>query len=164
MRDRRRHRLALRAGSDRPARRGCRRPDHSHGPDPQAGVRDPGRHLDSHRPRRRSEAVLLRKAQETRREYAGADSSGRLVWASPALPGSAHDLSAARTRGIIDALTNANVMTFADKGYQGARGSVRTPFRRHRYRPKLSPTSRSFEATGSAACCTNTTRSHEVTR
>jgi hypothetical protein len=64
--------------------------------------------------------------------------SGRLVWASPALPGSAHDLSAARTHGIIDALTNANVMTFADKGYQGARGSVRTPFRRHRYRPKLS--------------------------
>ena len=53
-------------------------------------------------------------------------------------PGSAHDLSAARTHGIIDALTNANVMTFADKGYQGARGSVRTPFRRHRYRPKLS--------------------------
>ena len=67
-----------------------------------------------------------------------ADASGRLVWASPALPGSAHDLSAARTHGIIDALTNANVMTFADKGYQGARGSVRTPFRRHRYRPKLS--------------------------
>jgi hypothetical protein len=67
-----------------------------------------------------------------------ADASGRLVWASPALPGSAHDLSAARTHGIIDALTNANVMTFADKGYQGACGSVRTPFRRHRYRPKLS--------------------------
>ncbi|HEY8113314.1 MAG TPA: transposase family protein [Actinomycetes bacterium] len=67
-----------------------------------------------------------------------ADASGRLVWASPALPGSAHDLSADRTHGIIDALTNANVMTFADKGYQGACGSVRTPFRRHRYRPKLS--------------------------
>jgi hypothetical protein len=44
-----------------------------------------------------------------------ADASGRLVWASPALPGSAHDLSTARTHGIIDALTNANVMTFADK-------------------------------------------------
>jgi DDE superfamily endonuclease len=29
-------------------------------------------------------------------------------------------------------------MTFADKGYQGARGSVRTPFKRRRYRPKLS--------------------------
>jgi hypothetical protein len=29
-------------------------------------------------------------------------------------------------------------MTFADKGYQGVRGSVRTPFNRRRYRPKLS--------------------------
>jgi hypothetical protein len=29
-------------------------------------------------------------------------------------------------------------MTFADKGYQGARGSVRTPFKRRRFRPKLS--------------------------
>lgn len=29
-------------------------------------------------------------------------------------------------------------MTFADKGYQAAGGSVRTPFKRHRYRPKLS--------------------------
>ena len=67
-----------------------------------------------------------------------ADAAGRLVWASPALPGSAHDLSAARIHGIIDALTRANVMTFADKGYQGARGSVRTPFKRRRYRPKLS--------------------------
>ncbi|TDC00145.1 IS5/IS1182 family transposase [Micromonospora fluostatini] len=67
-----------------------------------------------------------------------ADAAGRLVWASPALPGSAHDLTAARTHGILEALTSADVMTFADKGYQGARGSVRTPFKRRRYRPKLS--------------------------
>jgi hypothetical protein len=66
-----------------------------------------------------------------------ADAAGRLVWASAALPGSAHDLTAARTHGIIAALTNADVMTFADKAYQGAGGSVRTPFKRHRYRPKL---------------------------
>jgi hypothetical protein len=58
-------------------------------------------------------------------------------WASAALPGSTHDLSAARAHGIIDALTSADVMTFADKGYQGARGSVRTSFKRHRFRPKL---------------------------
>ncbi len=56
-----------------------------------------------------------------------ADAAGRLVWASAALPGAAHDLIAARTHGIIEALTSANVMTFADKGYQGARGCVRTP-------------------------------------
>jgi DDE superfamily endonuclease len=37
-----------------------------------------------------------------------------------------------------NALTSANVMTFADKAYQGVRGSIRTPFKRHRYRPKLS--------------------------
>jgi hypothetical protein len=67
-----------------------------------------------------------------------ADAAGRLVWASAALPGSTHDLTAARTHGIIDALTSADVMTFADKGYQGAGGSVRTPFKRRRYRPKLS--------------------------
>lgn len=67
-----------------------------------------------------------------------ADAAGRLVWASPALPGSIHDLTAARTHGIIDALTSADVMTFADKGYQGAHGSVRTPFKRRRFRPKLS--------------------------
>ncbi|WP_374251210.1 transposase family protein [Micromonospora sp. R77] len=67
-----------------------------------------------------------------------ADAAGRLVWASPALPGSVHDLTAARTHGIIEALSRADVMTFADKGCQGARGSVRTPFKRHRFRPKLS--------------------------
>ncbi|MFI9548001.1 transposase family protein [Streptomyces sp. NPDC052016] len=67
-----------------------------------------------------------------------AEAIGRLVWASPALPGATHDLSAARAHGIIDALTSADVMTFADKGYQAAGGSVRTPFKRHRYRPKLS--------------------------
>jgi DDE superfamily endonuclease len=67
-----------------------------------------------------------------------ADAAGRLVWASPALPGSVHDLSAARAHGVIEALTSVDVMTFADKGYQGAGGSVRTPFKRRRFRPKLS--------------------------
>ncbi len=67
-----------------------------------------------------------------------ADAVGRLVWASPALPGAVHDLTAARAHGIIDALSSADVMTFADKGYQGARGSVRTPFKRRRFRPQLS--------------------------
>jgi hypothetical protein len=42
------------------------------------------------------------------------------------------------SRGIIDALTSASVMTFADKAYQGVGGTVRTPFKRHRYRPRLS--------------------------
>jgi len=40
---------------------------------------------------------------------------GELVWASPALPGSIHDLKAARTHGMIDALTRSAVATLADK-------------------------------------------------
>jgi hypothetical protein len=67
-----------------------------------------------------------------------ADAAGRLVWASPALPGCTHDLTAARTHDLINALTSHDVTTFADKAYQGAGGSVRTPFKRHRHRPKLS--------------------------
>jgi hypothetical protein len=67
-----------------------------------------------------------------------ADAAGRLIWASAALPGAVHDLTAARTHGLIDALTSANVLTFADKGHQGGGGNVRTPFKRHRHRPKLS--------------------------
>jgi DDE superfamily endonuclease len=67
-----------------------------------------------------------------------ADPAGRLVWASPALPAAVHDLTAARTHGLIDALTRANVMTFADKAYQGAGGTVWTPFKRQPQRPRLS--------------------------
>jgi hypothetical protein len=57
-----------------------------------------------------------------------ADPHGRLMWISPALPGSTHDLTAARAHGIIDALTRAALATFADKAYRGARGAVATPF------------------------------------
>jgi DDE superfamily endonuclease len=49
-----------------------------------------------------------------------------------------HDLSAARAHGLVDALTSADVMTFADKGYQGAGGTVWTPFKRQPQRPRLS--------------------------
>ncbi|GAA1025721.1 hypothetical protein GCM10009557_00750 [Virgisporangium ochraceum] len=67
-----------------------------------------------------------------------ADCAGRLKWVSPALPGSTHDLTAAREHGIIDALADKGVMTFSDKGYQGAGGTVRTPDKRHHPRPALS--------------------------
>ncbi|MEV4105944.1 transposase family protein [Nonomuraea sp. NPDC049649] len=66
------------------------------------------------------------------------DPAGRLVWTSPALPGATHDLTAVRTTGLIDALTAAGVKTFADKGYQGAGGTIITPFKRHWHRPPLS--------------------------
>lgn len=38
-------------------------------------------------------------------------------------------------------------MTFADKGYQGAQGSVGTPFKRRRFRPKLSRRQKSVNRT-----------------
>ncbi|MFF5504589.1 IS5 family transposase [Streptomyces roseolus] len=61
------------------------------------------------------------------------DPFGRLLWASAALPGAIHDIKAARTHGIIDALAKANLACWADKGYQGAGGTVRVPFRgKHR--------------------------------
>ncbi|MEV6013223.1 IS5 family transposase [Streptomyces sp. NPDC051976] len=58
-----------------------------------------------------------------------ADAFGRLLWASPALPGAVHDIKAARTHGIIEPLTQAGIQTWADKGYQGARGTIRVPYR-----------------------------------
>nr|WP_152884694.1 transposase family protein [Streptomyces adustus] len=55
------------------------------------------------------------------------DPAGRLVWASPALPGAVHDIKAARTHGIIDALEEVGVECWADKGYRGAGGTIRLP-------------------------------------
>ncbi|WP_217135874.1 IS5 family transposase [Streptomyces sp. AC558_RSS880] len=56
-----------------------------------------------------------------------ADPFGRLLWASPALPGAVHDVRAAREHGIVDALAEAGIACWADKGYRGAGGTVRTP-------------------------------------
>ncbi|MEV0410508.1 transposase family protein [Streptomyces sp. NPDC050448] len=63
------------------------------------------------------------------------DPFGRLLWASPALPGATHDLTAARQHGIIDALADAGVKCWADKAYQGAGRHVRVPFRGRRLKP-----------------------------
>ncbi|WP_053666576.1 IS5/IS1182 family transposase [Streptomyces sp. MMG1121] len=60
------------------------------------------------------------------------DPFGRLLWASPALPGSTHDLTAARQHGITEALAHAGLKCWAAKAYQGAGGSVRVPFRGRR--------------------------------
>ncbi|WP_030694751.1 transposase family protein, partial [Streptomyces globisporus] len=53
------------------------------------------------------------------------DPFGRLLRASPALPGSTHDLTAARTHGIVEALTDSGLKCWADKAYQGADSSIR---------------------------------------
>ncbi len=55
------------------------------------------------------------------------DPAGRLLWASPALPGAIHDVRAAREHGIIDALAEAGIKCWADKGYRGAAGTVHVP-------------------------------------
>ncbi|MEV8038979.1 transposase family protein [Streptomyces sp. NPDC086182] len=60
------------------------------------------------------------------------DPVGRLLCVSPALPGSTHDLTAARTHGIIDALADADGKCGADKAYQGAGRPVPVPFRGRR--------------------------------
>jgi hypothetical protein len=56
------------------------------------------------------------------------DPFGRLLWASPALPGAVHDVRAAREHGIVDALAAADITCWADKAYRGSGGNVRTPY------------------------------------
>ncbi|MEU3629757.1 IS5 family transposase [Streptomyces fradiae] len=56
-----------------------------------------------------------------------ADPFGRLLWASPTLPRAVHDVRAAREHGIVDALAEAGIACWADTGYRGAGGTVRTP-------------------------------------
>jgi hypothetical protein len=84
----------------------------------------------AHRPDRCRPALLLRQAQETRHERAGHRRPVRP--AAVGLAGTAravHDVRAAREHGIIDALDQAHITCWADKGYQGARGTIRVPFR-----------------------------------
>ncbi|GAA4966244.1 transposase family protein [Nonomuraea thailandensis] len=58
-----------------------------------------------------------------------ASPDGTIIWTSGSLPGSIHDLTAARIWGILRALAQAGVLTLADKGYQGAEGPVATPYK-----------------------------------
>ncbi len=58
-----------------------------------------------------------------------ADPAGRLIWASDALPGAVHDLTAARTHGISAALATDAIKCWADKAYQGTGPAVPIPFR-----------------------------------
>ena len=62
-----------------------------------------------------------------------ADPAGRLIWASPALPGARHDAGAAREHAIPEALAVAGVTAFADTAYHGLGPAVRSPHRRSRY-------------------------------
>lgn len=58
------------------------------------------------------------------------DPGGRLLWLSPALPGRAHDLTAARTHGIIRICERQGVPILADLAYQGGGPWVTTGIKR----------------------------------
>jgi hypothetical protein len=60
-----------------------------------------------------------------------ADTRGRLLWASPALPGAVHDVRAARVHGIPAALCKFGVAAYADAAYQAAGPTIAVPYRRH---------------------------------
>ncbi len=55
---------------------------------------------------------------------------GTRAWISPALPGQAHDLAAARRHRITATCIRLGIPVLADRGYQGAGDSVAVPHRR----------------------------------
>ncbi len=55
--------------------------------------------------------------------------TGTILWVSGPLPGSTHDLTAARLWGILRALAKAGLIVLADKGYQGAGEHILTPYK-----------------------------------
>jgi hypothetical protein len=57
-----------------------------------------------------------------------ASPDGEIVWVSGPLPGAAHDLTAARIRGVIQALAACGLVVLGDKGYLGE-DTIRTPCR-----------------------------------
>jgi hypothetical protein len=54
---------------------------------------------------------------------------GDIVWVSGPLPGAVHDLTAARIWGIVRELAACGLVVLADKGYIGAGGHIRVPYR-----------------------------------
>ncbi|MBH1934255.1 transposase family protein [Streptomyces sp. AV19] len=60
---------------------------------------------------------------------------GTPLWFSRALPGRTHDLTAARAHGIVRACLTRQILVLADRAYQGAGATVRTPYHGHRELP-----------------------------
>ncbi|MER5416328.1 transposase family protein [Streptomyces virginiae] len=60
---------------------------------------------------------------------------GTSPWLSRALPGRTHDLTAARAHGIVQACLTRGILVLADRAYQGAGATVRTPYYHHRIQP-----------------------------
>jgi hypothetical protein len=60
---------------------------------------------------------------------------GTPLWFSRATPGRTHDLTAARAHGIVQACLTRQVLVLADRAYQGAGATVRTPYKNIREQP-----------------------------
>jgi hypothetical protein len=54
---------------------------------------------------------------------------GTIVWTSGALPGSVHDIKAARIWGLLRALEKSGLLVLADKGYIDSAQHIITPYR-----------------------------------
>ncbi|SCD71636.1 DDE superfamily endonuclease [Streptomyces sp. SolWspMP-sol7th] len=61
---------------------------------------------------------------------------GTPLWFSRATPGRTHDLTAARAHGIVQACLTRQVLVLADRAYQGASATSRTPYCRRREQPE----------------------------
>ncbi len=64
-----------------------------------------------------------------------ATSDGTPLWFSRATPGRTHDLTAARAHGIVQACLTRQILVLADRAYQGAGATVRTPYKNIREHP-----------------------------
>ncbi|GAA2595946.1 hypothetical protein GCM10009863_06510 [Streptomyces axinellae] len=58
------------------------------------------------------------------------------LWLSRATPGRTHDLTAARAHGTTEARLTRQTPVLADRAYQGADNTLRTPYHRHHELPE----------------------------
>ncbi|MER5481280.1 transposase family protein, partial [Streptomyces sp. NPDC002734] len=61
---------------------------------------------------------------------------GTPLWFSRASPGRTHDLTAARAHGIVQACLTRQILVLADRAYQGAGATFRTPYYHHSEQPE----------------------------
>ncbi|BCJ75310.1 IS5 family transposase [Catellatospora sp. IY07-71] len=66
-----------------------------------------------------------------------AGETGNLLWISDGLPGSTHDLTAARRHGVVDAAVRHGLQFWADRGYQGEAPTLITPVRAGKDKPLI---------------------------
>ncbi|MFF6837133.1 transposase family protein [Streptomyces sp. NPDC012438] len=61
---------------------------------------------------------------------------GTPLWFSCATPGRTHELTAARAHSVVQACLTRQIPVLADRAYQGAGATVRTPYKNHREQPE----------------------------